>query len=1608
MRVAVTCECEYSVFSCGTTNTSIALAELMQGLGHTTTLINFNNKQVWWDDCVPIQKLFKITNLEDIPISDTPAFDLVLEVGLLTLTEEQRKKFAAKSIWVIRKPFVLSEIEMCIFPTISKPRNLEGLFETWLLNDVSSPDDVTALETITRARVRQLPFVWTPLLAEAHFRSFGAKQWSAIPDGKLNVHMVDTNTTSSSSSTLPLVILREAARRTLPIESWKLHNGEMIEKSRFFRENIVKHCSDFDLSGTCVGRQRCVEWTTEPNSVALMHLRFRGLRPVLLDLAWVGVPVVHNSPVFRDIGFGAERFYYTDNGVYEAVNALNNVLTDMKTGVNWFANFKERREQILRRWSPMSPSVRAEWSFHLNQVMPVVSVTPVSVTPVSVPKEYNVVFSDMWDGFQADYNFFTLLLSSAGLKLRGIHESEWTSAERPHLVICGPFGHKWIRFEGVPKVFFTGENSPPLVHPDVKLNLGYGHLNMTTDSYLRLPLWMTEIDWFGANIERLVNPLPIPLELCTKTHETTFEERQKFCSFIVTNPRNQLRNQAFHWLNSYKPVDSGGNLFNTIGNELMAMKGGGGGEIKKTQFMMNYRFALAYENSASSGYCTEKYLHAKAAGAVPIYWGDPDFQRDFDPAGCIDARNIKTPEELIAKVKECETEEEWKKRAAVPALDPYRVELARRTLAECAKRIYTILGEDAALVPKALGATSNSPQASAGMELFVRKPIGNPLQVPVIVTYVTCSFLGSLQHWLLAAKAQLRAFPNMRAIVFMGADVLPETVLALSEKYTFVDFERVPFDWTPPNFPDFWEGSNFGWKLWIYSTLVNRESLKGKLILYMDAGSVLVRWPTQWMLQASEHGVACLEDPREENDRWCGDLFCERLKVTDAERSSKQIVAGIMCFMAGNPKAKALFDDAFTLAQDRDILVGPRLSGVAVDGKSYGHRQDQSILSILVRRHMIAMSALDTVYCDYSMRKTFQSGRSIYVHRGNFNKSIPFIQGIEDAFVINLDRREDRMEAFWSVHPELVERVNRVSAYDGRSLTLTPELRSLFKPNDFFWKKSVMGCALSHLSLWWKLVNEHPDIHNYLIFEDDAKLSVGWEETLSKSMAHIPEDYDVLYLGGILPPNRGGFEKLLEPVTKYYSRIKPHQFFGQPTPTRYFHSCAYAYILSRNGAIKIMDALKEHNGYWTSADHIMCSPCDKMNLYFLTTPVAGCFQDSDPAYANSDFNNFSRIDKFDSDLWNNDERFSAEECAEPSQDFDISTTLTAIYDRKSVAATSVAATSVQATSVAATSVKPLESKIITKSGRVLNTRFVTIKENPLDFAKIYERDWLFALFGNVSVASIEQVDETTPLPTDCPIMLMMRPHTIAITKLLHFWSENGVKFKILHLSDELQLVNARDPLIAYTFKGCVSVLRFYVRDDFPPGTESKIQVIPLGFRFSNLNLTQPPLQRTPQIPFRELHWSFYGTDWNRRSESMKPLLESKLISSYKFYKGWNDSENLSRDEYLSILMNTVFVPCPDGCNPETFRFYEALDAGCIPLVLKTPNNTEWFNWVSNYIPLIEISSWEDAHRIMISLLSRPSTLEIYRNKILTGWTGWTNELKVQAEKWLTEQGLKSN
>jgi len=1611
MQIGILANIQHSMFSGGSSNTSLALAELCESLGHKVTLLNIHGQATWWDDCQRLQKSHTVQSLKEvlykIEMKELPEkpYDILFEIDLMMIKEQDRSVLTSNSIWVCRHTFLITELEHGLFPVVVSGRTFKGVKEAWVFEETFNEElDLQPLKLLTGLPIKRLPYLWTPSVAKAHYEDISGVPWLATSKsatGPWSVRIVEKNTTNASSAVLPLVTLRELKRRGVSLGNWVCHNSDQVKKSKFFMENTVKHVIDLpDMSGNFVGRQRCPEWVHFPMTCVVSHNRFVRLRPVLFDLAWCGIPFIHNSDVVRDLGCGLERFFYSENSVRGACEAFETMTADFTSVTGFFASLSSIQEKLVGRFSPASIRVRDAWMEALSGFTKAES-KPKAETPIQTKGKMRVGFSDMWEAFNPEYNFFLLMLRAAKPDIEIVGGP---ASETDNLVIFGPFGTEWTKLPAsIPKVHFTGENTEPV--QGAVLNLGFHHFDMVDDGYLRFPLWITYIDWFSADTEKLVNPKPIPLELCTKVRATEIGRKKKFCAFIVSNPTNPVRNAAFQWLSQYKPVDSAGRVFNNVGDGLFALGGGGGGELKKMEFLRDYKFCITYENNSARGYTTEKYLHAKAAGCIPIYWGDSAFERDFSTAGCIDARGFKTPEELIEAVRKVDTDDgEWLKRYAVPALDAYKVAWCRRTMAECARRMFAAAGvEMGAAFPRFIGTepcsepVSEPPYAPPPKEAKPAAPIlkNDTIETPIVVTCATRQFLPSLQQWLTGYSTQLGAVNNLTALIFLATDVPPESVEALTSTFSFAKFEQLPTT-APTGFPDFWEPQHYGWKLWIYNELCTRPDLAGRMILYTDAGSFLCRWPRAWMLKAQAEDVCLLKDEREENRRWCSDSFCSVLRLTEGELEAKQRLGGLVCFRAGSAKARALFSKAYEYAQNPAILVGPKWAGVDATGKPKGHRHDQSILSVLSVRQDVATEPLDSVYCDVSLRKTFTTGRSIYVHRGKFVVHQQFLSEIDEAYVINLERRGDRLERFRANHPSFASRVEVWKAVEGRELKLTPAIARLFKPHDFFWKKAVMGCALSHLGLWWKLAHEPAGVKNYLILEDDVKFAPGWETAWKTAVdeGNVPEDYDIIYLGGILPPNRAGFPK--ERFNDQFCRIAMNQTFGQKEPNRYFHFCAYSYILSRQGAQKVLGLLKAMDGYWTSADHILCNPVDVLRSYILDPVVAGCYQDDDPKYAASDFNNFSRIDGFDSDLWNNDERFTNTEVtnAGVGVELDIGASLLELQAQKD------APPAIEVNEIIGTVAAPVEQlkELVVPAGPrktfiPLKPRLVVPPGQKLAFKDLHEADWLIELLGNPTLVEVETMTPQTPPPTDCPIVVVMRPHVEAAAAMMEKWESFGAKFKVLHLSDEF----LQDDISFYDLSGCVGVVRNYIRAGI---SDSKVIAVPLGYHWNLREGHKDPLKLTPHLPFRMQDWTFFGTDWNGRKDMMMPLVKGGFKNRCKFYQNWNDPDAIGREEYIGQMLDSIFVPCPDGMNPETYRLYETMECGAVPIIVKTEKNAAFVEWLTENVSILPLSSWEEAVKLMKHLMNEPKMLEVYREKMLSSWLAWREELKEKVEEWL--------
>ena len=1260
MKVGITTRFLNSYFSGGIPQVSCNLAKTLQLGGHTVTLLYPEGEPDWFID---VKKLADtLPPRKPWSPSSTDRYDMVIEV-VWFLPEDAREKIADHRILWAHQPPIFHDIESSVYPWNATQRSFKNITAV-MTYDTYSKQDIRYLEFLSGVQVIQIPFLWNPdaldfFRLEANLPDWksSAKRVESIiakdahPSVSWSVRVVESNFSNTSHCNVPLNIVTQIRVQGDPVRV-NVHNAELLTKNDFFNTNIVKNLLLPDISGALVPRVRLPDLLND-KTVIISHQRFRPLKMFMLDALYLGIPLIHNCELLTNLG---APYGYKLNQIIDATNNWKKLKKDYETNKGIF-DVKVHNAIKVKLTQTFSPT------FLVNRYVAAMekAVTPkaILVAPL-IPKntkELRVHFCELWSDFVPKYNFFMYLLSWIGAtnNIPVILDSQ-----TPNLVVYGPLSKGQEKaYPGVSKLWFTGENTTPPNDPDIVLSLGFQY--STSPNYIRLPLWMLEINWFGANPDKIVNPRPVSVEAATTVDNAILEKKSKFCAFVVTNPSNQNRNISFQVLDKWRSVDSAGRLYcNRKGGPLPGGLGGGGGELAKVEFYKDYKFALTYENSAGAGYTTEKLFHAKVAGAVPIYWGDPFVDRDFDSAGFLNANQISKPEDLIALVqKVADNSELWHKMASVPALSATKKIQCEQTMEEVGKRLFKLIIDVnvsvdswvkagtfgnlyetmniSAYKPVQTTASATATLTATATATPTTTPTANPTASPrIFVTAANARYIEAVINVVASVKSYER---TIASIVYVWNDVTQDMKdLLLQHGATEVrNFPETHGPWK-----DFWNPQHFAWKLWLHIDASNKAE-HGTSILYLDAGIVIATHMTKIWDAIMTNDIFLINDDEQINERWCHPTFCKEFQVTDDELKANQILGGCIGYKVGGKYATSVFRSAIAVAEAKpEVIVGEKWSPYSQ--VCLGHRHDQSILSILTQRAGAPRLPIKEMYCDRSLRAAQQWGTPLYVHRGNFKSIVPFTEGIDEAYVINLERRSDRLEKFKQTHKNIKDRVYLWKATDGRALTLNPEIVHCFRDNDFKWKKSVMGCALSHLGLWEKLANDKL-AKSYLIMEDDVVLNDRWILRWMASAKDIPADTDVVYLGGILPPNKSVFPQVAEHVNDHFGRIAKNTLYSS-NPRRYFHFCNYAYVLTQQGARKLINLVKE-KGIFTSGDHMIVNHGDDLlNIYFTTPLLASCFQENDPVYQKSDFNNFNRVDNFDSDLWNNTECFSKDEVFE--------------------------------------------------------------------------------------------------------------------------------------------------------------------------------------------------------------------------------------------------------------------------------------------------------------------------------------------------------------------------
>jgi len=143
---------------------------------------------------------------------------------------------------------------------------------------------------------------------------------------------------------------------------------------------------------------------------------------------------------------------------------------------------------------------------------------------------------------------------------------------------------------------------------------------------------------------------------------------------------------------------------------------------------------------------------------------------------------------------------------------------------------------------------------------------------------------------------------------------------------------------------------------------------------------------------------------------------------------------------------------------------------------------------------------------------------------------------------------------------------------------------------------------------------------------------------------------------------------------------------------------------------------------------------------------------------------------------------------------------------------------------------------------------------------------------------------------------------------------------------------------------------------------------------------------------KPLDWFFSGQLGHKRREECQEAAQDIPGGEFIPTKGF--TQGLDHGQYFKKLASAKFALCPSGpCTPDTFRLYEALEAGCIPIVDSSPPRKYptgfWENLFGEAPPFPILEDWGSLQGTIEELLPDWKTTA---NRVFAWWQRYKRKM----------------
>ena len=338
----------------GITQNVVFLYQLMESLGHHPFIVKGTAPENGYLEirgekyrCYAFQEL----------IDKRIKMDIFLEGSVVTPQKTRyalRKLLGTRIVTVQYGHAMIHDMERLFYTSEAKdPVRLRYPDIVWASPHFES--SFSYLEMLYSAEIRSCPFIWEPDFVSKPFTKADYQE-------KPNLQVMEPNISLMKNLMIPVAIAEKICRKNPDLFNQMLvNNSSRIGKSPYFKANILPNFPWLDGHNQKIlfGGRRTFDNTLKKRDVLVTHQWGCELNYVYLEALHKNVPLVHNSPRFKEVGY-----YYEGFDVNAGARACEKAIADKK-----ISDYQKKSRSFVKRFSIRNPLVQKTYKALVEEVM---------------------------------------------------------------------------------------------------------------------------------------------------------------------------------------------------------------------------------------------------------------------------------------------------------------------------------------------------------------------------------------------------------------------------------------------------------------------------------------------------------------------------------------------------------------------------------------------------------------------------------------------------------------------------------------------------------------------------------------------------------------------------------------------------------------------------------------------------------------------------------------------------------------------------------------------------------------------------------------------------------------------------------------------------------------------------------------------------------------------------------------------------------------------------------------------------------------------------------------------------------------------------------------